>query len=111
MKTYIVRSKDLEIVVSAKDRREAFIKFFTYVFKNWSKVKYKIGILAVLEENGEEYAFRTVPTLLNLKLIDIKTALNTLRRALGDISIEEISLWYLQDRWMVEEVLKNIRGD
>ena len=108
LKSYVVESNKLSLTVSAENRREAFIKFFIYVFKNWSKVRDKIGILATLEEDGEQYGIRTIPTLLNLRLIDNRTALDTLRIALGDVSLNELYVWCLQDRWIAKEVLKNI---
>ena len=107
VRAYRVESKDLNIIVVARDVREAWIKFFKWVYEHWSEAKHKIGQLAVARVNGETYAIRTIPTLLNLNLIDRETAIENIQHVIQGTRREAEQLLDFcleEDKWIAEEV-------
>jgi len=107
-KQFRITTKDLDITVKAKDRREAIKNFFKLLRIFWEDWRDKIGQIAFVHENGKEYGFRIVPSLYNMGLIDEETAIANLLKVFGEnpspSSIYEARIILLKlsddDKWM-----------
>jgi len=104
-------SKDVEIMIPAKNRKEAFARFFLKVKNGEIGLEQLGGIVISHEGNSEEndVPFRTVPTLWLMKLIGPSVAFNTLERMLDlDPNSDDAANLLLsaskQDSWVLDEI-------
>jgi len=96
---YLLTSKNVQLIIFAKDRFSAFRKFFLKI-KNNEIAKDQIGQVVLLHEKnkseGKEYGLRTVPSLWNLKIIDTDEAVANIRFLFQDMSYEEAYKFLVQ---------------
>jgi len=110
MKRYRVTSGKLDIMVEGANRKEAIQNFFKLVKIFWKSWRSKLAQIAILHDNEEEYAFRLVPSLFNLGLIDEQTAIQNLLLVFGEaptptnLMEARIMLHRLaaEDKWMTQ---------
>ena len=96
-KAHFVKSKDFKMVVMAKDRFDAWRKFFLHV-KNHPELLGKIGMLvSVVDEDGEEYCMRTIPALCGLNVIDFETAI---------INLMQIGFTYTEAKHVLPKLIQ-----
>ena len=110
---YKLTSKDIEIAIPAKNRQEAFAKFFLKVKQGEIELDQLGGIVMSHEGNdeGDDVPFRTVPTLWLLQLIGHSVAFNTLERMLDlDPNTDDAANLLIssakQDMWILDEIKK-----
>ena len=110
---YKLTSKDIEIAILAKNRQEAFAKFFLKVKQGEIELDQLGGIVMSHEGNdeGDDVPFRTVPTLWLLQLIGHSVAFNTLERMLDlDPNTDDAANLLIssakQDMWILDEIKK-----
>ena len=85
LQMFELSSKDIHINIPAKNRNEAFAKFFLKIKKGEIQLD-QIGCIVMSHEGkdeGENVPFRVVPTLWLMELISNATAFNTLEQMLG----------------------------
>lgn len=82
MPLYKIHTKDDAVLVEAESRDFAFAHYFKDVAEQKVPLS-KIGNIIILEDNGEEYPFRTVPLLWKMALIEEETAIVTLQSILN----------------------------
>lgn len=110
MKIYKTTTMDETILIQANNRKEAYAKFFLEI-KNGKYPLDKIGgiIMVVDPDDGEEYPFRTTPTLWLMELIPAGVAFATIEKMLGlDSNSDEAANMLIkasnQDSWILEEI-------
>ena len=105
MESYEVYSKDVNYVVRARSRRHAFASLFLRV-KRGEIEKKEVGQLVMVKgpDDDDEVPFRTVPTLLNMELIDDETALYNVAHVIYSVDPGELT----DDQ--VDELTKIING-
>lgn len=110
MKIYQVRTMDETLLVNAENRNQAYAKFFLDV-KNGKYPLDKIGgiIMVTDPDNGEDYAFRTTPTLWLMELITPQVAFATIEAMLGldpdsDDSADMLLSAAKADMWILDEM-------
>lgn len=81
-KLYVIQTKDDKVRVEAKDRDEAFAKFFLEIESGKVPLS-KLGSIVILKDRKEEYPFRTVPLLYSLKLISGADAVSNIIACTG----------------------------
>ncbi len=79
---YIIETKDDKVRIQAKNRDEAFAKFFLDVESGKVPID-KLGALVMLKDRKDEIPFRTVPLLFQLKLMSEKDAVANLMATVG----------------------------
>jgi len=112
VKKYRITTKDLDVEVEAESREGAIRNFFRLLKVFWHEWKDKVGQIASVHDEGEEYPFRLVPSLYNMGLIDEETAVANLLRVFEEqptpeaVSDAKTMLWALAktDRWMTEDL-------
>ena len=111
LQMFNLSSKDIDIMIPAKDRQESFAKFFLMVKKGEISID-DLGCLVVSregEDEGDDVPFRTVPTLWLLELISPATAFNILEQMLDlDPDTDEAANLLLssanQDMWILDKI-------
>ncbi len=108
MKTFPISTKGETTLVMAETRKEAYAKFFIEVKKGNIAID-KLGCIIVAEEDGEEYPFRSVPTLWLMELIPPGVAFATLEKMLDlDPNSDEAATMLVnsakQDMWILDEI-------
>lgn len=101
-KIFEVRSKDINFVIEAENRFQAFKIFFEKVRSN--NLLDKIGHIAVTKDDGKKYPIRTVPALYLLGYIDKDTAIENLKLCVGVDDKEATKLLKdccKQDSWVL----------
>lgn len=115
MKLYELTTMGETVLISAENRKRAYARFFVDV-KNGVYPMDKIGgIISVKDpDDGEDYAFRTTPTLWLMELIPAGVAYATIENMLGlDSGADESANILIsasnQDAWILDEI-KAIEG-
>jgi len=92
MEPYEVYSKDINYIVRARSRRHAFASLFLKI-KRGEVEKKEVGQLVMVKgpHDEEEVPFRTVPTLMNMGLIDDETALYNVAHVIYDEDPEDLT--------------------
>jgi hypothetical protein len=107
MNEYLVKSKDYKINVIAETRDDAFALFFKSIIDDKVSLL-KLGHLAMIEEDGEEYGLRTAPILVILGYLDRDLAIDGISNLLG-ISIldaeEVLKQCIKDDRRIADKIL------
>lgn len=111
---YRVTTKNVDTNIPAKNRQEAYAKLFLSVKNGDIKIDDLGGILMLYDE-GEEYPFRTVPTLWLMELISPSMAFATLENMLGlDPSTDDAANLLLesarQDMWILD-IIKRLERE
>jgi len=99
-------SKDIDIIIVAKNRKHAFAKFFKKL-KDKEIGLDQIGHLVMLHDEEEEYPFRTMPSLFLLGLVDEETAIANLIECVGVNETQGGEMLYKaaeKDKWIVKAV-------
>ena len=113
---YKITTGSLKVEVEAENPQEAIRKFFATLKVFWHKWRDKIGQLALVhdphdpENESKMIAFRLVPALYRLGLLDEEEAVANLLKVFGEPptadSIREAKIMLLklsdEDKWMVE---------
>lgn len=87
MPIYTISLKDRNIVVKAKNRDYAFANLFKDVADDKIRIS-ELGNIVMLHGHKDDYPFRTVPLLWQMKLIDGDTAVANIMEV-TDVSKEE----------------------
>lgn len=117
LEPFEVYTKDVNFVVKARSRRHAYATLFLKVKRGELDVK-ELGQLVMVKgpQDDDEVPFRTVPTLLNMGLIDDSTALLNVAMTiyskdadgLTDRQVDELTLLIdkarEQDSWILDVV-------
>ena len=110
MKMYVVRTMGEKTLIPAENRKEAYAKFFIKV-KQGKYPLDKIGGLIMVRDpdDGEEYPFRTTPTLWLMEIISPETVFATIESMLGldpdsDDSASLLLKTAKQDMWILDEI-------
>jgi hypothetical protein len=74
---YVVCSKTKETKILAKNRNEAWAKFWKSVADEKTPLS-ELGNIVILKDQKQEYPFRTVPLLWQMKLIDKDMAISNI---------------------------------
>ena len=105
---YSLETKDDKIIISAKSREEAWRKYFHGLKHGDLK---KLGqILILKDEEGNEYPFRTAPSLVLLGLLDFPTGAANVSETIGIpgdeplVAAEVLLKCMIKDMWILEEV-------
>jgi len=77
-----MHTKDDVVLIQAESRDVAFAKYFKQIAEEKIPLD-KIGNIVMLEDDGEEYAFRTVPLLWKMMVINEETAIASLQSILN----------------------------
>jgi len=108
MKAYRISTKDDKTIITANSRKEAIARYFLQIADGEVSLD-RIGNLVTITDpdNGEEYPFRTVPSLWLLGVLDRETAELNIRVLLGVGEEESRDLLLMtakQDKWIVDAV-------
>ena len=110
MFVYEVTTMGEKILIRAENRQEAYARFFLDVKRGVYPLD-KIGGLIMIRdpEDGEEYPFRTTPTLWLMELIPAGVAYATIENMLdldsgSDESANLLIKGANQDRWILKEI-------
>jgi len=110
MKIYKVETMGETTLITGETRNDAYAKFFLEV-KNGRYPMDKIGgiIMVTDPDDGQEYPFRTTPTLWLMELITHDTAFATIEKMLDiDPSTDESANLLLEsarkDMWILDEI-------
>ena len=107
MKGYKITTRNIELVIPANNRQEAYAKFFIEVKKGNISLD-NLGNLLMLHDEGEEYPFRVVPTLWLMELIGPETAMVTLQVILELKDMEEAAGLLMSsarnDSWILDTI-------
>ena len=79
---YFMQTKNDKVLIKAKDPDEAFAKFFKDVEDGKVPLE-NLGNIVILHDRKDEYPFRTVPLLFQMKLIDASTAVSNIMACTG----------------------------
>jgi hypothetical protein len=79
---FYMHTKTDKVLIKAKNRDEAFAKFFKDVEDGKIGLD-TLGNIVILFDRREEYPFRTVPLLWQMKLIDASTAVSNIMACTG----------------------------
>lgn len=110
MQIYETTTKGEKILIRAKNRQEAYARFFLDVKRGVYPLDKIGGIIMVRDpEDGEEYPFRTTPTLWLMELIPAGVAFATIENMLdldsrSDESANLLILGARQDEWILKEI-------
>jgi len=105
-KLYKLTTKDEKILIKAKNREEAFAKFFKDILKGKILLG-NIGQIVTLHDGKDEYPFRTVPALYLLGAINREIAISNISMVLECSKIEaEIMLesCVAEDKWILKAI-------
>lgn len=110
MKIYEVTTMGEKILINAKDRFEVYARFFLDI-KNGKYPLDKIGGIIMVKDpdDGEEYPFRTTPTLWLMELIPVGVAFATIEKMLDLSSYSDESAQLLiqgakKDQWILDKI-------
>lgn len=106
MRPFRLVSKDINIMIVANTRKEAFAKFFKKLKAKEIGIE-EIGNLVMLHDKDEEYPFRTVPSLFLLGLMDEETAIANIAEVVGSNPTQAGKMLYNaaeKDKWIVKAV-------
>ena len=110
MFVYEVTTMEEKILVRAENRQEAYARFFLDVKRGVYPLDKIGGIIMVRDpEDGEEYPFRTTPTLWLMELIPVGVAFATIEKMLGlDSNTDESADMLIKsartDEWILDEI-------
>jgi hypothetical protein len=110
MKIYETKTMNETLLINAETREEAYARFFLDIKRGRYPLEKTGAIIMVTDpDDGEEYAFRTTPTLWLMKLIPAGVAFATIERLLDlDSSRDESATLLLnsamQDHWILKEI-------
>lgn len=110
MKIYKVETMGETILINAETRKEAYAKFFIEVKEGRYPMDKIGGLINVTDpDDGEDYPFRTTPTLWLMELISPETAFATIEGMLGldpssDDSANMLMQSARQDGWILDEI-------
>ncbi len=110
MKIYKVETMGETTLINARNRTEAYAKFFLEVKEGRYPMNRVGGILIVTDpDDSKEYPFRTTPTLWLMELISPETAFATIEKMLSlDPSTDESAELLLQsarkDLWILDTI-------
>ena len=110
MKMYKVQTMGETTLIPAETRNDAYAKFFIEIKKGRYPMDKIGGILTVTDpDDGEDYPFRTTPTLWLMELITPETAFATIEKMLDlDPSTDDSANMLLQsarkDSWILDEI-------
>lgn len=79
---YTITSKNVKIRMEAPNRDIAFAKFFKDVADGKVPLS-DVGNIVMLKDGKNEYPFRTVPLLWQMKVIDLETAVANIVDCVG----------------------------
>lgn len=107
---YRITTKNVDTNIMAKDRTEAYGKFFLKIKQGEIKID-DLGCILMLHDGNEEYPFRIVPTLWLMELITPQQAFATLEVMLdldseSDDSANLLIASAKQDMWILEVIEK-----
>jgi len=108
MKQFLISYRRGIYTVKARNRKEAYAKFF-FAVQNGEINFRDLGHIIVLKDGKNEYPFRTVPSLWLLGIIDQDTAIANIRLAVGCSEHEAFELLLKtahEDSWILEEIEK-----
>lgn len=108
MKVYKIEYKKGIFLCMARNREQAFAKFFLNVLNGVITLE-ELGQVIFLIDGRKQYPFRTVPTLMLLGLIDEETAIYNISKITGATREEAKHLLYHaleSDKWVIEEIKK-----
>lgn len=105
-----VTTKNVDTNIIAENRKEVYAKFFLKIKKGEIKLD-DVGCIVMVEEDGEEYGFRTVPTLWLMELISPEVAFATLEDMLNlnpntDKAANILIKSAKQDMWILDLIEK-----
>lgn len=108
-KMFVVQAKSGKFLISARNKDEAFIKFFEMLYNGKVGLE-EIGQVIILYDGKKKYALRTVPTLWLLGLLDTESAIESLKRIIKNESEGKLFDLLLetakQDAWVAKGVWK-----
>lgn len=79
---YYIHTRNDKVLIKARNRDEAFAKFFKDVEDGKVPLE-NLGNIVMLHDRKDEYPFRTVPLLFQLKLIDASMAVSNIMACTG----------------------------
>ena len=110
MKLYNVSTMGEKILINAENRKEAYARFFIEIKEGKYPLDKIGGLISVRDpDDGEDYPFRTTPTLWLMELIPPETAFATIESMLSlDPSSDDSANLLLQsakqDMWILDEI-------
>ena len=90
---YVIKYKGGKMRIIAENRDEAFAKFFKLVSEDKISIE-DLGNIVILHDRKEDYPFRTVPLLWQMKLIDKQTAIANIVACTGAETKEAEKMLY-----------------
>lgn len=98
---YRISSKDVTMIVTAENTRDAFRKFMHKVCRTeeWRR----LGLIAVInhEDEGQQVAMRTPTALVLLGKIDEEMALLSLQQVYDGATMTDLRKLVQEDRWVL----------
>ena len=106
-----ITSKNLDVIVFAPTRKEALVKFFASINDQMLE---KLGQVVLTSQEGDkeeedEVPFRTVPTLVNMGLMDEEEGAANIAKTVGiseDEASEMLSKLRIKDQWLADRIKK-----
>ncbi|MHC4573373.1 MAG: hypothetical protein ACYS76_04465 [Planctomycetota bacterium] len=115
MKAYELTTMGEKVLITANNRKRAYARFFIDVKEGRYPLDKIGGIITVKDpDDGEDYPFRTTPTLWLMELIPAGVAFATIEKMLGldpdtDESANMLISASREDAWILDEI-KAIEG-
>jgi len=81
-KIYKIETKSDKVLVQAEDRDQAFASYFKDIIQQKIPLE-RLGNIIILHDGKEDYAFRTVPLLWKMGIINEQLAVANLIDVLG----------------------------
>ena len=107
MKFYRLHTKDAQVGIRAKSRKEAFAKFFKDVVDGKIQLS-ELGNIVILHDGKTEYPFRTVPSLFILGLMNETAAISNIASCISSDRVEASKMLYKaieKDKWIYKAVM------
>ena len=110
MNLYKVETMGETTLINAETRKEAYARFFIEVKEGRYPMSKIGGLISVRDpDDGEDYPFRTTPTLWLMRLIPPETAFATIEELLDldpstDASANMLLQSAKQDMWILDEI-------
>ena len=104
MRPFRIKMKDAEIIIVAKNRTQAFGKFFKKIIDKEISLE-NIGMIVELYDKNEDYPFRTVPSLFLLGIIEEEVAIASIQNTVNCNDVEAGQMLYKaaeKDKWIVK---------
>jgi hypothetical protein len=105
-----IETKELKLIVEAKDKNEAIKKFFETIIKE-NKLN-KVGQIGIIKgkTEAENVPFRIVPALYYLGILSKEDALANIKLAIGsDVSEEELNKMVENDKKFVKDIKDELK--